>query len=90
MTEVVNGESVLFTKSLRSLDTRPLRVFIITSICSFIACSLGSAALVCLVHYCPLASLVPFVRNCLLDFPLERCVLRPFDVAIPPDHGIVL
>ena len=38
LTEVVNGESVLFTKSSRSLDTRPLRAFIITSICSFIAC----------------------------------------------------
>ena len=36
--EVVNSESVLFTKSSRSLDTRPLRAFIITSICSFIAC----------------------------------------------------
>ena len=36
--EVINGESVLFTKSSRSLDTRPLRAFIITSICSFIAC----------------------------------------------------
>ena len=38
LTEVVNGESVLFTKSSRSLDTRPLRAFIITSICSFITC----------------------------------------------------
>ena len=36
--EGVNGESVLFTKSSRSLDIRPLRAFIITSICSFIAC----------------------------------------------------
>ena len=36
--EVVNGESILFTKSSRSLDTRPLRAFIITFICSFIAC----------------------------------------------------
>ena len=34
----VNGESVLFSKSSRSLETRPLRAFIITSICSFIAC----------------------------------------------------
>ena len=34
----MNGESVLFTKSSRSLETRPLRAFIITSICSFIAC----------------------------------------------------
>ena len=32
----VNSESVLFTKSSRSLETRPLRAFIITSICSFI------------------------------------------------------
>ena len=38
MMEGVNGESVLFTKSSRSLDTHPLRAFIITSICSFIAC----------------------------------------------------
>ena len=36
--EGVNGESVLLTKSSRSLDTRPLRAFIMTSICSFIAC----------------------------------------------------
>ena len=36
--EGVNNESVLFTKSSRSLDTRPLRAFIMTSICSFIAC----------------------------------------------------
>ena len=36
--EGVNGESVLFTKSSRSLDTHPLRAFIMTSICSFIAC----------------------------------------------------
>ena len=36
--EGVNGELVLFTKSSRSLDIRPLRAFIITSICSFIAC----------------------------------------------------
>ena len=38
LTEVVNGDSVLFTKSSRSLDIRPLMAFIITSICSFIAC----------------------------------------------------
>ena len=36
--EGVNDESVLFTKSSRSLDTYPLRAFIITFICSFIAC----------------------------------------------------
>ena len=35
---VVNGESVQLMRSSRSLDTRPLRAFIITSICSFIAC----------------------------------------------------
>ena len=34
----MNGESVLFTKSLRSLETHPLKAFIMTSICSFIAC----------------------------------------------------
>ena len=38
LTEAVNGESVRLTRSSRSLDTRPLRAFIITSICSFIAC----------------------------------------------------
>ena len=38
LTATVNGESVQLTRSSRSLDTRPLRAFIITSICSFIAC----------------------------------------------------
>ena len=38
LTEAVNGESVRLTRSSRSLNTRPLRAFIITSICSFIAC----------------------------------------------------
>ena len=38
MTNAVNGKSVRWTKSSRSLDTRPLRVFIIKSICSFIIC----------------------------------------------------
>ena len=38
LTEAVNGESVWLTRSSRSLDTHPLRVFIITSIYSFIAC----------------------------------------------------
>ena len=38
LTEAVNGESVQLTRSSRSLDTCPLRAFIITSICSFIAC----------------------------------------------------
>ena len=37
LTKAVNDESVQLTKSSRSLDTRPLRAFIITSICSFIA-----------------------------------------------------
>ena len=36
--EAVNGESVQLTRSVRLLDTRPLRAFIITSIYSFIAC----------------------------------------------------
>ena len=36
--EAVNGELVRLTRSSRSLNTRPLRAFIITSICSFIAC----------------------------------------------------
>ena len=35
---MVNGESVLFISSSRSLDTHPLRAFIMTSICSFITC----------------------------------------------------
>ena len=37
LTEKVNDESVWLTRSSRSLDIRPLRAFIITSICSFIA-----------------------------------------------------
>ena len=37
LTVAVNGESVRLTRSSRSLDTCPLRAFIITSICSFIA-----------------------------------------------------
>ena len=35
---IVNDESVLFTKSSRSLETHPLKAFIMTSIYSFIAC----------------------------------------------------
>ena len=50
----------------------------------------GSAALVYLVRYYPLASLVPLVWNCLFSFPLKRCVLRPFDAVVLPDHGSVL
>ena len=38
LTTAVNGESVRLTRSSRSLDTCPLRAFIITSIYSFIAC----------------------------------------------------
>ena len=38
LTAAVNGESVRLTRSSRSLDIHPLRAFIITSICSFIAC----------------------------------------------------
>ena len=38
LTAAVNGELVQLTRSSRSLDTHPLRVFIITSICSFITC----------------------------------------------------
>ena len=38
LTRVVNGESIQLTRSSKSLDTRPLRAFIITYICSFIAC----------------------------------------------------
>ena len=37
-TAAVNEESVRLMRSSRSLDTRPLKEFIITSICSFIAC----------------------------------------------------
>ena len=33
-----HGESVRLTRLLRLLDTRPLRAFVITSICSFIVC----------------------------------------------------
>ena len=38
MTNVVNSESVQWTKSSRSLDTRLLRAFIMKSILSFIIC----------------------------------------------------
>ena len=38
LTVAVNGESVRLMRSSKSLDTHPLRAFIITSICSFIAC----------------------------------------------------
>ena len=38
LTEAVNDESVWLTRSSRSLDIRPLKAFIITSICSLIAC----------------------------------------------------
>ena len=44
----------------------------------------SSAALVCSVHYYPLASLIPPVLNCLPGFPLEHCVLHLFDVVVPP------
>ena len=37
LTKAVNGEFVRLTRSSRSLDTHPLRVFIVTSIYSFIA-----------------------------------------------------
>ena len=36
--DVVKGESIRWTKSSRLLDTRPLRVFIIRPIRSFITC----------------------------------------------------
>ena len=38
LTDVVNGESVRWTKSSRSLDTHPLRAFIIKSILFRIIC----------------------------------------------------
>ena len=102
--EVVNGESVLFTKSSRSLDTRPLRAFIITSICSFIPCiSTTIGGVVSMrdgrLSFCRsglLGVLLPSGLSCSLHselsswFPLERCVLHPFDVAVPPNHGSVL
>ena len=102
--EIVNDESVLFTKLLRSLDTRPLRAFIITSICSFIACisaTIGGGAVsmrdrrLKFFRSGLLGALLPFglsgslVRNCLPGFPLEHCVLCLFDVAVPPDNGFV-
>ena len=39
MIGAVKGESVQWTNSLRLLDTRPLRAFIMKSICSFIICT---------------------------------------------------
>ena len=38
LTDVVNGELVRWTRSSRSLDTRPLKEFIMKSIHSFIIC----------------------------------------------------
>ena len=100
----VNSESVLFTKSSRSLETRPLRAFIITSICSFIGfistiigggiASMRDGRL----RFCRsgllgalllFASLVPLVRNCLPSYPLKRRVLHLSDAIVPPNHGSV-
>ena len=100
----MNDESVLFTKSSRSLETRPLRAFIIISICSFIACisvKIGGGAV------SMREGMLKFRRSGLLgsllpsgfsspprlelspSFPLESRVLRLFDVVVPLDHDSV-
>ena len=68
MTGVVKGESVQWTNSSRSFDTRPMRVFIIKSIYSFIICisatmcsgavfATGGQIISC--HSCLLEALLP-------------------------------
>ena len=42
VTDAMNGESVWWTKSSRSVDTHPLRAFIIKSIRSFFICILAT------------------------------------------------
>ena len=79
LTKVVNGESVLFTKSSRSLDTYPLRAFIITSICSFIACisaTIGGGAV------SMRDGMLKFCRSGLLG------ALLPFGLSCPPHSGL--
>ena len=56
----MNGESVLFIKSSRSLEMRPLRAFIMTFICSFIACI-----------FARMGGVVAFVREGILEFRLS-------------------
>ena len=72
---IVNGESVLFTKLSRSLETCPLRAFIMTFICSFIACisaKMGGGAV--------------FVREGMLKFRRSGLLgsLLPFGLSGPP------
>ena len=69
MTGAVKGKSVLWTNSSRSLDTCPLRAFIIKSVISFITCisatmcggtvSMTDGRLVS-YHSCLLGALLPF------------------------------
>ena len=102
--EGVNDESVLFTKSSRSLDTHPLRAFIMTSICSFITCIStiiggGVASMrderIRFYRSGLLGALLPFglsgslVRNCLPGCPLERFVMHLSDIAVLPDCGSI-
>ena len=100
----MNDESVLFTKSSRSLETRPLKAFIMTSICSFIACiSAKMGGGVVSVR----EGMLKFRRSGLLGsllpsslsgpprselspwFSSWTYVPRPFDVVTPPDHDFV-
>ena len=80
LTEVVNGESVLSTKSSRSFDTRPLKAFIITSIRSFITCisaTIGGGAVSMrdgrfkLCHSRLLSALLPSGLSCSLRSELS-------------------
>ena len=97
-------ESVLFTKSSRSLETRPLRAFIMTSICSFITCisaRMGGGAvsmregMLRFRRFDLLGSLLPFglsgpfVRSYPPGFPPGCQVPCPSDAVAPPDHDSV-
>ena len=80
MTGIVNEESVLFSKSSRLLETRPLRVFIITSIYSFIACistKIGGGVI--------------SIREGMLKFSSSGLLgsLLPFGISGPPPFGAV-
>ena len=98
---MVKGESIQWTKSSRSLDTRPLKVFIIRSIHSLIICISttmwgGAMSTVdgltsnCsgLLGACYLSAPLSILclHLCLLD-PLPKCyVLRSFNAVILPDR----
>ena len=103
--DVVKGDLVRWTKSSRSLDTYPLRAFIIKSIRSFIICifvtmwgramsavngRLTSGRSGLLGAWLPFGpSWYPCLHLCLLDPLLECYVPRSFDAAVLPDRYFV-